>query len=236
MKSKKQINPKTNQNKIEPPVGWSELAEVSPWPLVKPEDVNPGQHGWYNTENKQWLERLLFELTQSDTAPATMVEIGVWEGLTACSLLSKFKNLYYIGIDHFMGSPEHLKREDWKCRLPRLENTARANLWPFRDRAVILPFVSYAGMYTIYQNDVFPNVVYIDGGHDFDSVVNDIRSAMMFSSKTVICGDDAKWEGVNAALEFFEATGYQFIRDRNFWILLECGRPEKIRLNLERGY
>jgi len=49
-------------------------------------------------------------------------------------------------------------------------------------------------------NQVKPDLIYIDGSHEYNDVYNDIMVSMLFYEYVIICGDDVNWPGVRAAL------------------------------------
>jgi len=204
--------------------GIQKLRNKYLWPIERPAEEATGVHGWLNKENEQWLERLCAEKMGHVERPFIFCELGVWEGKTALHLLKKFPSMYYIGIDHFKGSPEHQTNAEWKTHLPKLKEKAFAHLWPWKDRATLITQSTNWGICEIVLAGIKPDIFYIDAGHETTDVMQDFLFSYKANERAIVCGDDAKWPSVHKALTILELNGYKFLKDGNFWVLQEYSK------------
>jgi hypothetical protein len=105
------------------------------------------------------------------------VEIGCWRGKSLCYLLARLqsldKSVSVHGVDHFRGSLEETKLAEIAA-VEDIESQCRANLaavgYPFT--LIAKPSLAAAAGFP----DGFFDCVFIDGSHDFASVVADLRA------------------------------------------------------------
>lgn len=181
----------------------------SPFPDEKPGLPFSG-HGWLNPENRKTMEHLI----KSDASK--IVEIGTWMGLSARFMADLAPNATVYCVDTWLGSYEHLERQEWKEFLPTLWDQFVVDCWDYRDRIVPIKMDSIIGIEMLAADGIKPDVVYIDGGHRYDVVVNDIRTVMRLWSGSTIIGDDWGWDDVRRAVE--ELVPKKNLRvDNNCW-------------------
>ncbi len=132
-------------------------------------------HGWMNDEELTWLY-------ETGKKMATVVEIGVWKGRSTFALCSSGTKV--IAVDHFEGSEEHQNEES----LPRIRQEFDANLAEFNNLTLI-PISSKDAAPLVGKVDM----VFIDGAHDEDSVMQDLTLWAPKAPK-IVSGHDYKHE------------------------------------------
>ena len=174
---------------------FQKILEQNPWPDEMPQR-NVLEHGWLSEENKRNLAGILQEIDEP-----LVVEIGTWLGMTTKYLLDLRKDLRIITIDMFEGSKEHLENPEWKAILDAgLMEQAQRNLWGYRKRCCIIKNWSGLGLQYLSSKQIKPNLIYIDGSHEYNYVYTDIVLSLIFFKDAIVCGDDVNWPGVKRAL------------------------------------
>ena len=215
---------------------------VSPYegfdPSLHPDDLQ----GWNSADP-------LFDEVIKKLSPRIIVEVGSWKGTSAIHLAKIIKSLglptKIICIDTWLGSPEHFlgDRPEWRESLrqehgyPRLYYTFLANVvrQGMQDVIIPLPTTSESGAFILSRKQVRPDLVYIDGAHEHDSVLRDLRVYWrILADKGIILGDDyAGWaRGVTqAANEFSAEIGYPiFGKSGKFVLSKDKSRPIQITI------
>jgi hypothetical protein len=138
-----------------------------------------------------------------------------------------------IAIDTWLGSSEHYLWEkfipdlDFEFGYPRLYRKFAANIVNegLRDVVVPLPLDSINGFQLLKARDIRPDVLHIDAGHDYLSVMADLKAWWpQLNGGGVLVGDDyfrpllgkGKWPEVRQAFdEFFAATPHALFEHRD---------------------
>ncbi|MEY4967016.1 MAG: hypothetical protein RL274_2599 [Pseudomonadota bacterium] len=177
--------------------------------------------GWHSQH--PYLTRAIVE-----TRPAIVVEIGVWKGASVVTMAKEMQrqklDAVVIAIDTWLGSSEHYMWEkfipdlDFEFGYPRLYHKFAANICNegLQDIVVPLPLDSINGFQLLKEKGIRPDVLHIDAGHDYMSVMGDLKAWWpQLNSGGVLVGDDyfkswlgkGKWPEVRQAFdEFFAAT------------------------------
>ncbi len=169
--------------------GIDTLKEWFPWPAGRPTGSGSSK-GWFPPENQTRLRDLLGPHTK------VVYEAGSYHGLSSQFLAQAAPNATIICNDHWLGSLEHHITPEWREDLPHLFETFLHNLWPWSDRVIPLRATIQDGMDLLGHFKVMPDVVYIDGSHDTQSVCDDVTKALKLFPTAEIVGDDANWESV----------------------------------------
>jgi predicted O-methyltransferase YrrM len=177
------------------------------------------EHFYQNIEG--WAQpheqgELFNTIVDNPSGKLKIAEIGVYHGrgtaLICVDLINKGVDFEYHAIDHFEGSPEHVKGIDY-------ETITRNNLIPLKDLITIHKNNSVSQS-SLYEDEYF-DIVYIDGAHDYDSVKNDIQSWLpKVKPGGFICGDDycTSWPGVYEAVnEMFGEDNINAIGNQQQW-------------------
>lgn len=170
-------------------VSIEELASWFPWPDVRP-DGDSIMRGWFAAENQAVLK----ELIGSDTE--VIYEAGSYHGLSAQFLLTTASDAVVICNDHWLGSLEHHINPVWRADLANLYQTFLNNLWDQRGRVIPMRATIQDGMRIIEHLEIYPDLIYIDGSHDTNSVYEDVSTSLRLFPDSAVVGDDANWDSV----------------------------------------
>lgn len=153
--------------------------------------------------------------------PGLIVEVGSWKGASAINMASIMKRFGIAGkiicIDTWLGTIESYTMRTSMPNLHRgllyhngwphvyyqfLANVVRAG---HQDTIIPLPQPSASGLRLIKAMGLEPDLVYIDGSHDYEDVRDDLRRAWdCLAPSGILFGDDyVGWEGVTAAVNEF---------------------------------
>jgi hypothetical protein len=177
--------------------------------------------GWHSQH--PYLTRVIDEVR-----PTIVVEVGVWKGASVVTVAREMQrqklDAVVIAIDTWLGSSEHYLWEkfipdlDFEFGYPRLYHKFAANICNegLQDHVVPLPLDSINGFQLLKARGVRPDVLHIDAGHDYLSVMADLNAWWpQLNPGGVLIGDDyfksflgmGKWPEVRQAFdEFFAAT------------------------------
>jgi hypothetical protein len=186
--------------------------------------------GQYATDLQGWHSDHIY-LTRAieQVRPAIVVEVGVWKGASIVTLAKAIQRLkldaVVIAIDTWLGSSEHYLWEkfipdlDFQFGYPRLYHKFAANIVTqgLADLVVPLPLDSINAFQLLKERGIRPDVLHIDAGHDYHSVMADLKAWWpQLNPGGILIGDDyfkkpiigqGKWPEVRAAFdEFFAAT------------------------------
>ena len=167
--------------------------------------------GWQNPQQKSLYNELVKKLSNG-----VIVEIGVYGGASLLSIVENCQktNTQIFGIDpweklnvsrRMNGNAQWIPVDD--CDHEQLKSV-RLNLENiiqnenYENNVTLIHDFSYKA-YTQFQEETV-DVLYIDGCHDYDAVITDLR--LWFSKVKnggVILGDDFLWKGVSDAVKDF---------------------------------
>lgn len=82
-----------------------------------------------------------------------------------------------------------------------LYETFLTNCWDYRDRLVPVRQNSVDGIQAVYETGWVPDLIYLDGGHDYEDVAADLKVLQQCYPQVPIVGDDWWWGGVRQALQ-----------------------------------
>lgn len=187
-------------------------------PPIKTPDIQ----GWAST-SETFKEVLL------EHKPRLVIEIGTWKGASAiymASLLTEIhgdRNFEIVCIDTFLGSVEHWNRTSYLMTLnygrPNLYDVFISNLLYTSTQDVITPFPvdSKNGLLTLKHFSVIADLIYIDAGHDYDSVYDDIsHSIPILKQDGILLGDDIHHPPIVAACNDL-LPNWKQNRDKFIW-------------------
>jgi hypothetical protein len=171
-------------------------------------------HGWCDDDSKLLQE---IEKMCETSECIDIIEIGTWKGLSANKMAklckSRNKQARIVCVDTFLGAPEHMDGE-WASNgldrvngIPCLFETFRNNTKILTNHDIIYPFPisSMEAAHFMIKKQVEVDLIFIDGSHEYESVLMDITLFWKVLKKGgIMILDDAKWEGVDRAItEFF---------------------------------
>lgn len=167
-------------------------------PRVLPEiDQKPSWRdiqGWTHCEN-------LYKVMVRDAEPNShFVEVGCWKGRSAAlmgSLISNsYKSIRFDCVDHWLGSPG-LRPDD--PDLPKLYEVFLQNIEPWKQwiNPIRLPSIEASLRYPSHSLDF----VYLDAGHDYESVKADLKAwRPKLKYGGILAGDDWRMSDVSRAV------------------------------------
>ena len=179
---------------------------------VYPEDLQ----GWGSSEP-------IFQTLIERLRPRLIVEVGSWKGASAIHMAGLCKRLglqtEIVCVDTWLGNWQHWNRQNGvgsKVDL-RIQNGFPMLYFQFLSNVIArgytniitpLPLTGVAAAKLFEQNKLSPDLIYIDGDHEYEAVNADIRAWVpLLSNEGVILGDDYDWPGVQrAATEFASAN------------------------------
>jgi hypothetical protein len=157
--------------------------------------------------------------------PSIIVEVGVWKGGSTIHMASRLRELaidgVVIAIDTWLGSWEHWTENRWFRELG-LPEQSRGILATFlrnvrdmglENHIVPLPLDSVNAAQVLHRFNIAPDIVHIDGGHDYAAVYADLKQWWpVLKPGGLLIGDDYRagndWPGVKRAFDdYFRPLG-----------------------------
>lgn len=170
-------------------------------------------HGWFEYEN------FMIDMVSRLPNNAKIVEIGAWKGRSTSFIsvecINSGKNIEYFVVDTWLGSNEHEHIHDGEISTLYdvfLKNTER-----------IKDFIKPMKMTSVEASKHFKDgsldYVYIDGSHEYEDVLDDIKHWYPKVKRGgIISGDDYLWNPVERAVnESFGILGVEFKIEGNEW-------------------
>lgn len=156
-------------------------------------------------ENRRVLARFLGPETKK------IIEVGTWLGLSARFMCDQAPNAKLFAIDHWKMWPE----PGLRARFPNPWLQFVRDCWDYRDHIVPIRIESSIGIEFLGNLVVPPDLVYLDGAHDYATVLDDIQRIVRRWPNAVLVGDDWTWDGVRQAAQ--ETFGERLNVDGNCW-------------------
>lgn len=171
--------------------------------------------GFFLPSNLQGLKNLISDLPH----PLLFVEIGSWLG-SSTRFLAQQTGGCVIAIDPWTGSAEHQKGE-FRGMLPLLQQQFLRNCYAYRERILPIQRTSEDAL-ALPIKDI--DLLYIDGAHDYASVLADLRNwTPRLAPYGIVCGDDWNWgneKPVRRAVVDFAKKAEKLVQSEgNFWWL-----------------
>ena len=146
-----------------------------------------GIQGWMTLTELQWL----FDMAQK---MESIVEIGSWKGRSTHALCSGCPGTV-TAVDHFRGSASDFNGH-WEARAKDLSLV-------FINNVGFFPNLELLKMESVEAAKLFPDksveMVFIDGDHSAESIMEDI-SSWKRKCKKLICGHDINYGPTQLAL------------------------------------
>lgn len=145
-----------------------------------------------------------------ETGPGVIVEVGVWKGGSTMVMADHLRQRglagLVIAVDTWLGASDHWLQPQWRESLrfeggyPTLFRTFMANVAArsLQERVIPLPLDSTNAATVLKAREIRPTIVHIDAGHDYDSVMTDLRVWWpLLLPGGILIGDDYEAEGGN---------------------------------------
>jgi len=190
----------------------------------------------YPFDNQGWASNdPIFGKYINSIKPKIIVEVGTWFGASARHMvdmcrLSGLTDFEIVCIDTFLGAveawsePEGGTLFNMKFEYGRpinyeqfISNTIHVGMC---DYITPFPIDSTNGARILKHHGVKADIVYIDAGHDYDSVYNDIKNYKdILNSGGVMIGDDFRHHPVRrAAFDALHMTTVIDCGDKFVWV------------------
>lgn len=190
------------------------------------------EHYWDKLPGPIWFSATLIYKQQVVRARhgAVFVEIGAWKGRSAAfmavEIINSGKKIDFYTVDHWRGDDEPEYRSDHDVVTGHLFSVFQKNIEPVKTR--VIPIRGGSTEISTRFADGSVDFIYIDAGHDYASVLADLKAWWpKLRSDGVMAGDDwcyvdaAKRRSVaRAVTEFFE------VRDQSVAIRPGDPNPE----------
>ena len=149
---------------------------------------------WFSMKIPYWKE--IF--AKYKKTPWNCLEIGSWEGRSACFLLGELPDSKLTCIDTFQGSVEHVNEDTTQIYSRFLKNTDQ-----YKDRLNVYTSKSFDVLKKI--DDTF-DFIFVDGSHEYKDVVFDglLAWKLLKPGGLMIFDDYNVFEGVNKACFIFQ--------------------------------
>lgn len=197
-------------------------------------DIPRDLQGWHS--GHPYLARAIAELR-----PRLVIEVGVWKGASVVTMAREMQRLnldgVVIAIDTWLGSSEHYQEKfaadlDFEFGYPRLYRKFMANICHegLTGQVVPLPLDSINAFQLLKAKGLRPDVLHIDAGHDYLSVMADLNAWWPeLAPGGVLIGDDyfmpsfvqgllgqEKWPEVRQAFdEFFARNAHTVFENKD---------------------
>lgn len=168
-------------------------------------------------------EAPVFRRVIAELKPRLIVEVGTWKGRSAVQMASICRELSLpaeiVCIDTWLGNWQHWSRAEGvgsRADL-RVHNGMPRLYWQFMSNVVAtgmqdiitpLPLTGVAGAKLFAHMKLRPDIIYIDGDHEYESVRFDLALWLdVLAPGGVMIGDDYDWPGVRRAVTELVAQG-----------------------------
>jgi predicted O-methyltransferase YrrM len=214
------------------------LFKVSPYENVELGDVEADLQGWRSDSYilTDAIERL---------RPSLILEIGTWKGRSAINMAKRCRALgletEIVCIDTWLGCKEHWLNKDDPDHYDslRIKNGFPGLYWTFlknvmesgmQDLITPMPLPSDTAYYILKNMEVEADMIYIDGAHEYDSVMRDLTLYWeLLKDGGVLIGDDyVGWDGVTRAANAFSRSKKMQITGQYGKFVLSKNVPVKI--------
>ena len=174
--------------------------------------------GWNSTH--PWLTE-----TIEEGMPSVIVEVGVWKGTSVITMAEKIRDMgidaVVVAVDTWLGGFEFwinafYRDLRFERGYPTLAQTFLSNVVAkdLQDYVIPLPMDSLSASRLLEFHRVRPEIIHIDGCHEYGSVALDIQHYWpLVAPGGTLIGDDYResgpWPGVRKAFDEYFAAGHR---------------------------
>ena len=168
--------------------------------------------------------------------PKHIIEVGTWKGQSAITMAKAIKERgmstkitcvdTWLGAIEFWGSMKGTTERNLllKNGYPQIYYQFLSNVVHSGVQDIILPFpnTSFIAARHFQEQKITGDMIYIDGSHEYEDVLQDCREYWkVVSNGGIMFGDDWAWDSVRKAVEQFVAENHFTItrEGRDFWML-----------------
>ncbi len=175
--------------------------------------------GWYS--NAKSMKQLI-----TTSHAKVVIEVGSWFGASTRHIAQTLPadGIVYA-VDPWTGSPGQMNFNDFD--MPNVYRQFLSNVIHAKLTHKIIP-IKMPSVEAAKVLDVKPDLIYIDGYHDFENVYNDLKAWFPFvKGHGILCGDDYYyyWENgwpVKQAVDLFAKENNLIVHDMGwFWYYQE---------------
>ena len=143
-------------------------------------------HGWFHSSN---IDLMLPHVKDANI----ILELGSWMGLSATWFM-KNSNAKLYCVDYWE-IPELYYRDvvGGAGPIPPIFDIFLANMDEYKDRLFALKMSTQEGIKKIKSLDISPDIIFVDAGHDYEDVYNDIEQCILSFPNAKVFGDDWQW-------------------------------------------
>lgn len=183
----------------------------------------------------------IFEKLISQLKPQVIYEIGTYKGKSAihmANLTKKYQipNARIVCIDTWLGSAEHGHSDNDLKRVhgyPTIYYQFLANVMHTNNQDVIVPIpidsISYYRV--LKENQTYADLIFVDGGHFYESVSVDIRLYWeVLKPGGIMLGDDycpKAWPDVVRAVHEFFPEDQVHVEEGKWWVQKPHQQPQQ---------
>lgn len=162
--------------------------------LIPDKKINLDIDGWMSEEELWWLYAQAKRFSEFGNG---LVEIGCWKGRATFALCKGYTKGTVYAVDHFLGSETERETNHKEAKEGNIYSQFRENVGLFPN----LKTFKCSSKEAVSQFPTkFVDMVFIDAGHEFEEVLEDINNWKNLCTK-MLCGHDRDMEGVKKALE-----------------------------------
>jgi hypothetical protein len=170
------------------------------------------EHFYQKVDSETWFgyEDLYSSMVNKFDTNSHFVEVGVWKGMSACfmvvEIINSGKNIKFDCVDTW--DYVDTSNEINQTQFDNLFNIFSKNIEPVKNKINIVKSLSWDGALNYEDNSL--DFVFIDAGHDYESVKKDVNAWYpKIKNGGIIAGHDYHYDcGVFPAVnEFFKDKG-----------------------------
>lgn len=173
----------------------------------------------------------IFEKLITKIKPEVIIEVGSWLGASAINMTTlalKWKyRIDLIAVDTFLGDygiwngdNRDFSPYDTIDGTDRIFNTFMQNVryYGFEKNIIPLRMDSINAFKILNAKEIKADLIYIDGSHDYESVLSDFRNyKLLLKDNGILLGDDYNHEDVRRAAGVIFGTQNIHVEDGKFW-------------------